>query len=101
MDTDITTAIEVITTGIMDVPTGITAITPIRAIGPIGITIGIMIGMTTIPTAGITAATIGRIIMASMITLTQAIARIGIGTDSLPNRKIRLLSFCSSALQML
>ena len=73
------------------------AITPIRAIGRIGI----MIGMTTVPTAGITAATIGRIIMASMITLTQAIARIGIGTDSLPNRKIRLLPFCSPTLQML
>ncbi len=89
------------------------AITPIRAIGPIGTTIDIMIGimigmaisimvgMTTIPIAGITAATIGRIIMASMIILTQAIARIGIGTDSLPNRKIRLLPFCSSTLQML
>ena len=96
MDTDITTAIEVITTGIMDIPTGITAITPIRAIGPIDITIGIMIATTTSPIGVITAVTIGTIIIATIITLTQAIARIGIGTDSLLNRKIQLLPLSSS-----
>ena len=79
----------------------IVAMPPIRAIGRIGITIGTMIVMTTVRTAGIIVATIGTIIIAGMITLTQAIARIGLGTDSLPNRNIRLLPFFSSTLQML
>lgn len=90
-----------IITAITAITITIVAITPIRAIGRIGITIGTMIVMTTVPTAGIIAATIGTIIIAGMITLTQAIARIGLGTDSLPNRNIRLLPFFSSTLQML
>ena len=66
----------------------ITALPPIRVIGPI------------YPTAGITDATVSTVIIGTIITCTPAIARIGIGTNTLRNKKCRFPVWLPSALDL-
>jgi len=76
----------------------ITAILPIRVIGPIAITA--IPPIRVIGPIDPTDATISTIIIGTMITRTPAIARIGIGTNSLRNRKRRFPVWLPSAFDL-